>query len=165
MILDDLIELEPLLSQYDRRKILVGPLLRLSNSSNFRYFYIAGKGSKVYGSIGLGAVEREEDAQRQRVEIIEKLVARFRTVTNFASHLEMTQAVHNLWPNEETARVLELAALDGTAEPAGAPGPNQNINDSGSAVSDSSGEPFGDVATGSPIDPVPPDVGRAAIGA
>jgi len=109
---DDLIELEPLLAQYDPGEILIGPLLSLSFGSNFRYFYIAGKGSKVYGSIGLGFIELEDDAQRQRVDIIEKLKSRFRKAVILGSHLEMAEAVHKLWPNEETSRILELAALE-----------------------------------------------------
>jgi len=109
---DDLIELEPLLAQYDQAKILVGPLLSLSFGSNFRYFYIAGNGSKVYGSVGLGFVALEDEAQKKRVDIVEKLKSRFRKTVILGSHLEMAEAVHKLWPNEETSRILELAALD-----------------------------------------------------
>jgi hypothetical protein len=68
-MINDLIELEPLLSQYGPGRIVVGPLLNLSISSNFRYFYIAGSGGRIYESIALG-FEAETDAARQRLDII-----------------------------------------------------------------------------------------------
>src|SRR5450631_1679073 len=40
-------EPEPVLGQYDPGMILVGPLLSLSMSSTYRYFYLAGNGDKV----------------------------------------------------------------------------------------------------------------------
>jgi len=140
----DLIELEPLLSQYDSGKLIVGPLLSLSPNSNFRSFYIAGKGSKVYGSIGLGFVELEENAQRQRLDIVDKLKGRFRAVVIFGSHSEMAQAVHALWPNEETLRILELAALE--AQPT-KPVPGPAFDDKQGMRPDNWGEQLFDIET------------------
>ena len=88
-MINDLIELEPLLSQYDPDRIIVGPLRNLSISSSFRYFYIAGSGSKVYESIGLG-FEAEPKAESQRLDIIEKVKSRFREVTTPGSPPQMT---------------------------------------------------------------------------
>ena len=76
----------------------------------------------MYGSVGLGFVELEDEAQRQRVGFVEKLKSRFRNVVIFSSHLEMAEAVHKLWPNEETSRILELAALE--------PQPTKAVRDS-----------------------------------
>ena len=53
------IDVESFLGQYDPGMILVGPLLSLSMSSSYRYFYVAGNGSKVYETISLGFVEVE----------------------------------------------------------------------------------------------------------
>ena len=120
-MITDLIGLEPLLDQYDPGTILVGPLLSLSLSSTFRYFYIGGNGSKVYQSIGLGFVEAEIDAERQRADVVGTLKNRFVEVITFGSHLEMARAIHTRWPNEETVRVLGSAALTAKSEPADAP--------------------------------------------
>ena len=120
-MITDLIGLEPLLDQYDPGTILVGPLLSLSLSSTFRYFYIGGNGSKVYQSIGLGFVEAEIDAERQRADVVGTLKNRFVEVIAFGSHLEMARAIHTRWPNEETVRVLGSAALTAKSEPADAP--------------------------------------------
>jgi hypothetical protein len=129
-MINDLIELEPLLSQYDAGKVFVGPLLSLSISSSFRYFYIAGNGTKVYESIGLG-FEAETDAESQRVNVMEKLKSRFREVMTPDSHLEMAEAVHTLWPNEETASVLALAALEAKAHPTNVAGQDDTVHDDG----------------------------------
>ena len=64
-MINDLIDVEPLLGQHDPGMILVGPLLSLSISSSYRYFYIAGNGSKVYETISLGFVEVEDVYKRQ----------------------------------------------------------------------------------------------------
>ena len=117
-MITDLIGLEPLLDQYDPGTILVGPLLSLSLSSTFRYFYIGGNGSKVYQSIGLGFVEAEIDAERQREDVVGTLKNRFVEVITFGSHLEMARAMHTRWPNEETVRDLGSAALTAKSEPA-----------------------------------------------
>src|SRR5580704_6400234 len=103
------IEVEQLLGQYDPGMILVGPLLSLSMSSSFRYFYVAGNGSKVYETISLGFVEFETNARTQRADFIDKLNNRFSEVLIFGSRLEMAHAVRALWPNKETAIFLESA--------------------------------------------------------
>ena len=76
------IEVEQLLGQYDPGMILVGPLLSLSMSSSFRYFYVAGNGSRVYETISLGFVEFEASAQTQRADFIGKLNKRFAEVVD-----------------------------------------------------------------------------------
>ena len=111
-MINDFTDLEPLLDQYDPGIILVGPLRSLSISSSFRYFHIAGKGSKVYESVSLGFIEAETDAQSRRTVISEKLHGRFGEVTILDNHLEMADAAHKLWPNQETARVLAAAKLE-----------------------------------------------------
>lgn len=116
-MINDLIDLEALLGRYDPGQILVGPLLDGSIDPSFRHFYIAGKGSKIYQSIGLGLVMVEHDARRQHAAIVEKLKSRFGEVMTFDSHLQMVRAAHKLWPNEETAAVLEVAAVEAAAPP------------------------------------------------
>jgi hypothetical protein len=116
-MISDMIDLEPLLSEYDPQAILAGPLLSLSMSSSYRYFFIAGKGTRVYNSVGLGFVESESDAEEQRADIIEKLKGRFSNVLTFDSHAEMAIVVHSRWQSEETARVLSAAEIAARAEP------------------------------------------------
>ena len=120
-MITELTDLEAVIGQYDSGMILIGPLQSLSISSTFRYFYIAGNGSRVYQAMGLGFVDVEMDAQSQRADIIEKLKDRFAEVTSFGSHLEMAQAVHMRWPNDETARILASAAREAKPEPANPP--------------------------------------------
>jgi len=110
----DLRDLEPLLSQYDPGLILVGPVLSLSMGGH-RYFYIAGNGSKVFESISLGYSENEAEAEDQRENVTTILKSRFREMLVFDSHSEMAQTANTRWPNEETAKILALAAL--LAEP------------------------------------------------
>jgi hypothetical protein len=107
-----LVDVEPLRGQHDSGLILVGPLLSLSINSGYRYFYIAGNGSKVYETISLGFVEVETNAQTQRAEFIEKLESRFAEVLIFDSLLEIAHAVHTRWPKEETAKFLAFAKLE-----------------------------------------------------
>ena len=124
-------ELEPLLSQYDPGMILVGPLLSLSMSSTYRYFYLAGNGDKVCETVALGFVEDEVDAQSQRAAIVEKLGSRFEEVMTFDSHLEMAHAVHTHWPNKETEKFLALADREVMSKPAVA-GQQKSIDDNDS---------------------------------
>jgi hypothetical protein len=116
-MINDLTDLKPLLSRYDAGRILVGPLLSLSINSNFRHFYVAGKGSKIYASIGLGVVEAESTAQKQRADLVEKLQSHFGEVKTFDSPLEMARLAQTLWPNEETARVLAVAEREAKPQP------------------------------------------------
>jgi hypothetical protein len=120
-MITDMIDLEPLLDQYDPETLLVGPLLGLSLSSNYRYFHIAGNGTKIYHAVGLGFVDSEADADMQRAEIIQKLKARFAEVVSFVSHPEMARAVHARWPSEEAARVLSSTEMAIKAPPAECP--------------------------------------------
>jgi hypothetical protein len=127
-MINNLIDVEPLLGQYDPGMILVGPLLNLSINSGNRYFYIAGNGSKVYETISL-FVEVETNAQTQRADFIKKLESRFAEVLTFDSHLEMAHAVHTRWPNEETAKFLALAEQEAKPKPTkvGIAGPHARI--------------------------------------
>jgi hypothetical protein len=100
-MIHDLTDLEKLLHQYDPEKILVGPLLNLWTNSSFRVFNIAGKGGKIHETIGLGFVELEIDAQGQRAAIVAALEGYFSDVQVFDSQLEMAQAAHTLWANDE----------------------------------------------------------------
>ncbi len=117
-MITDTVDLEPLLDQYDPETLLVGPLLGLSLSSGYRYFHIAGNGVKIYHAVGLGFVDSEADAERERAEVVQKLKARFSEVVTFVSHPEMARAVHARWPSEETARVLSSAEIAIKAAPA-----------------------------------------------
>jgi hypothetical protein len=110
--ISDMIELEALIGQYNPGFILVGPVLDRWDDSTHRYFEIAGNGSEVYQRVDLGSV-RATEAQRQRVDIVEKLGSRFVGVMTFASPQEMAQAVYSRWPNNETAKILLLLAPDG----------------------------------------------------
>ncbi len=129
-MITDLIDVEPLLGQHDPGMFLVGPLLSLSINSSYRYFYIAGKGSKVYETISLGFVELETTAQTQHADFIKKLESRFEQVLTFGSHLEMARAVHTRWPNEETAKFLAFAELDAKLKPTKMAGQQESIDDS-----------------------------------
>ena len=120
-------ELEPLLAQYDPGMILVGPLLSLSMSSSYRYFYLAGNGDKVCETVALGFVEDESNAQSQRADFVEELKSRFEEVVTFGSHLEMARAVHTHWPNKETEKFLALAEREVMSKPAA--GQQKNIDD------------------------------------
>jgi hypothetical protein len=104
-MITDIIDLEQVLAQYDSEIILVGPLLSLAISS-YQYFHLAGNGSKIYCSIGLGFPENESRAQKQRADIIEKLRPRFTELLLFDSQTELTRAVHARWRTEETAQAL-----------------------------------------------------------
>jgi hypothetical protein len=105
-MITEVIDLERLLGQYDPGVVLVGPILRLSMSSIYRYFYIAGKGSKVYeATLGLGAIESETAAQGQRAVVVKELKSRFKEVQTFDSDLTMLQAVRARWPTEEIVAI------------------------------------------------------------
>jgi hypothetical protein len=136
-MITDLVDLEPLVGQYDPGPIFVGPLLSHSKSSRFHYFYIAGNGDKVYETIELGFVDVESTAQTQRADLVVKLESRFTKVLTFGSLPEMARAVHLRWPNAETARFLAFAELEAKVEPAKvvdeaateAIVPGKNVND------------------------------------
>jgi hypothetical protein len=138
-MINDLIELESLLGQYDPGRILVGPLLSLSLNSNFRYFYIAGQASKVYESIGLGFVERETEAQGKREALITaNLRSRFEVVEIVDDQLKLARTVHSLWPNDETMRFLVAVALEAKLQLT--PGADQENSDNADDVGERSGD-------------------------
>jgi hypothetical protein len=128
-MIHDLTDLEPLLHQYDPEKILVGPLLNLWTNSSFRVFNIAGKGGKIHEAIGLGFVELEIDAQGQRAAIVAALEGYFSDVQVFDSQLEMAQAAHTLWANDETARFLATVSWESKPRPTRETGQKQNLAD------------------------------------
>jgi hypothetical protein len=133
-MINDPTDLEPLLAQYDPGTVLVGPLLNLSINSSFRFFYIAGNGSKkIYESISLGFVEVEADAQSQRADIVARLENRFGEVQVLGSQLELAETAQALWPNEETVRFLATAALEAKLQPARAASRDQSL---GSVLAD-----------------------------
>src|SRR5215469_12558336 len=111
-MIHDLTDLEPLLLQYDPKKVLVGPLLNLWTNSSFRVFSIAGKGGNIHETIGLGFVEREIEAQGRRADIVAALEGCFSEVQLFDSQLEMAQMAHTLWANDETARFLATVSWE-----------------------------------------------------
>ena len=78
-----MVDLEPLVGQYDPGMIFVGPLLSHSKNSRFHYFYIAGNGTKVYETINLGFVDVESNARTQRADLVVKLESRFTEVLTF----------------------------------------------------------------------------------
>ena len=150
-------DLEPLLGRFDPGLILIGPLV-----FTYRYFDIAGNeskifqpdliivgplsfdiagnGSKVYEIVDLGFGKVEPNASGQRAKFIEKLESRFADVMTFGSQLEMANAVHEHWPNEETAKVLAFTgnvlafAVKATkSEPTQTAGQHGDIDDSSSA--------------------------------
>ena len=116
-MIHDLADLEPLLRQYHPEKVLVGPLLNLWTNSSFRVFKIAGNGGKIYATVGLGFVKVEADAQLRRADIVAVLESRFGEVQTFDSQLEMAQAAHTLWANDETARFLATATAESRLRP------------------------------------------------
>jgi hypothetical protein len=128
-MINELTNLDSLLDQYDPGTILIGPLRKLSINSTFRYFHVAGKGTKVYESVGLGFVELETNALKQRADLLEKLNRRFGKVIVLDSHLELAQAVYQLWPNQETARVLAAAKFEAKGQPANLAGQNVEVHD------------------------------------
>jgi hypothetical protein len=116
-MITNLVDLDPLVGQYDPGIILVGPLLSHSKNSTYHYFYIAGDGSKIFETIKLGFVEVETIARTQRANFVGKLESRFSEVLVFGGLLELAHAVHARWPNVETARFLAFAELEGKSEP------------------------------------------------
>jgi hypothetical protein len=128
-MIHDLTDLERLFHQYDPEKVLVGPLLSLWTNSSFRVFNIAGKGGKIHETIGLGFVEREIDAQRRRADIVAALEDCFSEVQLFDSQLEMAQAAHTLWANDETARFLATASWESKPQLTKETGQKQNLAD------------------------------------
>jgi hypothetical protein len=126
-MIHDLTDLEPLLHQYDREKVLVSPLLNLWTNSSFRVFNIAGKGGKIHETIGLGFFELEIDAQRRRADIVSALEDCFSEVQLFDSQLEMAQAAHTLWANDETARFFATVSRESKPRPTRETGQKQNL--------------------------------------
>ena len=116
-MINDLVDLDRVLDQYDAGRALVGPVLSLSINSSFRFFYIAGNGAKIYQSIGLGFIEAETEAELQRGDIVAKLQSRFGEVKVLNSQLEMAREANALWPNEETVRFLATAAIEAKLQP------------------------------------------------
>jgi hypothetical protein len=116
-MITDMVNLDPLVGQYDTGMILVGPLLSHSKNSRYHYFYIAGNGSKIFETIILGLVEVETIARTQRANFVAKLESRFSEVLVFGGLLEMVQAVHARWPNAETASFLAFAEQGAKSEP------------------------------------------------
>ena len=153
-MITDLIDVEPVLDQHDPGMILVGPLLSRSLNSGYRYFYIAGNGSKIYETISL-FVEAETNAQTQRADFIEKLKSRFAEVLTFGSHLEMAQAVHTRWPNWETAKILAFAELEAKLKPTKVAGQQESIDDNGNhaaVVPGDDGKQLVDELAAEPVD-------------
>jgi hypothetical protein len=152
-MITEVIDLESLLNQYDPGAVLIGPLLRLSLKSSYRYFYIAGKGSDVYeATLGLGVIKSEAAAQRQRADVVKKLESRFAEVLTFDGDVAMLQAVRARWSKEEiiavwipppaaTSEVTKATArqsIDGGGRAIGLPGDygEQPIDDEEPADSD-----------------------------
>jgi hypothetical protein len=151
-------DLEPLVGRFDPGLILIGPLIFAyryfdiaGNESKIfdpdliivgpLSFDIAGNGSKVYEIVDLGF-----GASGQRAKFIEKLESRFAEVMTFGSQLEMANAVHEHWPNEETAKVLAFAVKATKSEPTKMAGQHRDIDDSGfaGALRRDCGKPFVD---------------------
>jgi len=128
-MIHDLADLEPLLRQYHPEKVLVGPLLNLWTNSSFRVFKIAGNGGKIYETVGLGFVKVEADAQRRRGDIVAVLESRFGEVQTFDSQLEMAQAAHTLWANDETAGFLATATAESRLRPTAKVDQDQSLDD------------------------------------
>jgi hypothetical protein len=126
-MIHDLTNLEALLHQYDPEKVLVGPLLNLWTNSSFRVFNIAGKGGKIYETIGLGFVELEIDARRRRADIVAVLESCFSEVQPFDSQLEIAQMAHTLWANDETARFLATVLRESKPRPTRDTAQKQNL--------------------------------------
>ena len=151
-------DLEPLLGRFDPGLILIGPLV-----FTYRYFDIAGNESKIFdpdliivgplsfdiagnGSKVYEIVDLGFGASGQRAKFIEKLESRFAEVMTFGSQLEMANAVHEHWPNEETAKVLAFAVKATKSEPTKMAGQHRDIDDSGfaGALRRDCGKPFVD---------------------
>ena len=115
-MITELSDLEPLLGRYEPGVILVGPVLGFS-MGDYRYFYVAGSGSKVYETIGLGVFENGAEVESQRANIIAILKSRFKEILTFGSHYAMARAANARWPNEETAQALALATFWTESEP------------------------------------------------
>ena len=163
-------DLEPLLGRFDPGLILIGPLIFTyryfdiaGNESKVFHpdliivgplsFDIAGNASKVYEIVDLGFGKVETNASGQRAKFIEKLESRFAEVMTFGSRLEMANAAHEHWPNEETAKVLgftaKVLAFAGEAtksEPTKAAGQHGDIDDNSfpGALRRDCGKPFVD---------------------
>ena len=116
-MITNMVDLDPLVGQYDPGMILVGPLLSHSKNSRHHYFHIAGDGIKIFETINLGIAEVESIARTQRANYVGKLEDRFSEVLVFGGLLELAQAVHARWPNAETARFLAFAELEAKSEP------------------------------------------------
>jgi hypothetical protein len=116
-MITDMVDLDPLIGQYDTGVILVGPLLSHSKNSKYHYFHIAGNGSKIFETIILGFVDLERIARTQRANFVEKLESHFSEVLVFGGLLEMAQTVHARWPNAETASFLAFAEQGAKSEP------------------------------------------------
>jgi hypothetical protein len=151
-------DLEPLLGRFDPGLILIGPLVftyryfdSAGNESKIfdpdliivgpLSFDIAGNGSKVYEIVDIGF-----GASGQRAKFIEKLESRFAEVMTFGSQLEMANAVHEHWPNKETAKVLAFAVKATKSEPTQRAGQHGNIDHSSfaGALRRDCGKPFVD---------------------
>ena len=151
-------DLEPLVGRFDPGLILIGPLIFAyryfdiaGNESKIfdpdliivgpLSFDIAGNGSKVYEIVDLGF-----GASGQRAKFIEKLESRFAEVMTFGSQLEMANAVHEHWPNEETAKVLAFAVKATKSEPTKTAGQHGDVDDSSfaGALRRDCGKPFVD---------------------
>src|SRR3974377_589876 len=128
-MIHDLIDLEPLLQQYDHEKVLVGPLLNLWTNSSFRVFNIAGKSGKIHETIGLGFFELEMDAQRRRADIVAALKSRFGEVEIFDSQRERAQMAHSVGAKDETARFLETVSWESKPRPTSETSQKQNLAD------------------------------------
>ena len=64
-MITEMADLEQVLDRYGPGTVvLVGPLLTLA-ISDYRYFYVAGRGDKICQSIGLGFTEPEDNSQHQ----------------------------------------------------------------------------------------------------
>ena len=163
-MITDLRDLERLLGQYERGLILAGPVLGFS-SDDYRYFYVAASGGKIYEAIGLGVFDNEADAENQRANIIAILKNCFGEMLIFGNHLEMARAAEARWPNEETAKVLALASLLTEHEPdAIVPDTNSDNNSQAHETLGDDGQPsIGDVApeeVNLASEALPPDVLR-----
>src|SRR3984885_9627452 len=149
-------DLEPLVGRFDPGLILIGPLIFA-----YRYFDIAGKESKIFdpdviivgplsfdiagnGSKVYEIVDLGFGASGQRAKFIEKLESRFAEVMTFGSQLEMANAVHEHWPNEETAQLLAIAVKETKSEPTKMVGQHRDIADSrfAGALRRDCGNPF-----------------------
>ncbi len=79
--------------------------------------------------LGLGFVKAEADAQRRRADIVALLESHFGEVQTFDSQLEMAQAAHTLWANDETSRFLATATVESKLLPARKVDQDQSLDD------------------------------------